>query len=188
MSSFPWVIAASAPRAVPAPRRITEDSFRFSPPARLPSAQVPIISQNYRPRGCRKGHPIRGLRVGSCLTLGNESSEEIHELKKQETLLEGVPRRRAAERENPGGLLRHVTRSLVLRPVVLTQDPSRGCARCSAKMDVSEEDSGRWKDMGASFGLCLNSLVGGGLVILCSLPGLPVSKELKQMISMVPPG
>ena len=33
---------------------------------------------------CRKGDPFHGLRVGSCLTLRNELSEETHE---QETLL-----------------------------------------------------------------------------------------------------
>ena len=37
---------------------------------------------------CRKGHPFQGLKVGSCLTLRNELSEEIHVLTKQETLLE----------------------------------------------------------------------------------------------------
>ena len=35
----------------------------------------------------RKRDPFQGLRVGSCLTLGNELSEEIHVLTKQETLL-----------------------------------------------------------------------------------------------------
>ena len=107
--------------------------------------------------------------------------------------MEGVPRRRAAGRESPGGLpcagfaVRFFGRPFCLR-VLPPQGPPRGCAHCSAKMDASEEDSGRWTDMGASCGLCLNSLVGGGLVILCSFPGLPVSKELKQMISMLPPG
>ena len=36
---------------------------------------------------CRKGDSFRGPRVGSCLTLGNELSEETHVLTKQETLL-----------------------------------------------------------------------------------------------------
>ena len=31
--------------------------------------------------------PFQGLRVGSCLTLGNELSKETHMLTKQETLL-----------------------------------------------------------------------------------------------------
>ena len=36
---------------------------------------------------CRKGDPFQGLKLGSCLTLGNELSEETHELTKQEILL-----------------------------------------------------------------------------------------------------
>ena len=36
---------------------------------------------------CRKGDPFRGLRVGVCLTLRNELSEEARVLTEQETLL-----------------------------------------------------------------------------------------------------
>ena len=35
----------------------------------------------------RKGDPFQGLKLGSCLTLGNELSEETHVLTKQEILL-----------------------------------------------------------------------------------------------------
>ena len=35
----------------------------------------------------RKGDPFQGLKLGSCLTLRNELSEETHLLTKQETLL-----------------------------------------------------------------------------------------------------
>ena len=35
---------------------------------------------------CRKGDPFQGLKLGSCLTLGNELSEETHVLTKQEIL------------------------------------------------------------------------------------------------------
>ena len=39
-------------------------------------------------RSCRKGDPFQGrLKLDSCLTLGNELSEEIHVLTKQEILL-----------------------------------------------------------------------------------------------------
>ena len=51
-------------------------------------------SENQSPLGgmvlslcCKKGDPFRGLRVGSCLTLKNELSKEIHVLTKYETLL-----------------------------------------------------------------------------------------------------
>ena len=36
---------------------------------------------------CRKGDPFQGLKLGSCLTLGNELPEETHVLTKQEILL-----------------------------------------------------------------------------------------------------
>ena len=35
----------------------------------------------------QEGDPIQGLKLGSCLTLGNELSEETHLLTKQEILL-----------------------------------------------------------------------------------------------------
>ena len=36
---------------------------------------------------CRKGDPFQGPKLGSCLTLGNELSDETHVLTKQEILL-----------------------------------------------------------------------------------------------------
>ena len=45
---------------------------------------------------CRKRDPFQGLKLGSCLTLGKEVSEETHVLRKQEVLLEGAPRWKAA--------------------------------------------------------------------------------------------
>ena len=36
---------------------------------------------------CRKGDPFQGLKMGSCLTLRNELSEETYVLTKQEILL-----------------------------------------------------------------------------------------------------
>ena len=36
---------------------------------------------------CRKGDPFQGTKLGSCLTLRNELSEETHVLTKQEILL-----------------------------------------------------------------------------------------------------
>ena len=36
---------------------------------------------------CRKEDPFQGLKLGSCLTLRNELSEETHVLTKQEILL-----------------------------------------------------------------------------------------------------
>ena len=53
---------------------------------------------------------------------------------------------------------------------------------CSAKVDASKKDSERWSDMWC---LLLTFLVGGGLLVLCSLPGPPVVKQLVQMVTMV---
>ena len=36
---------------------------------------------------CRKGDPVQGPKLGSCLTFGNELSEETYVLTKQEILL-----------------------------------------------------------------------------------------------------
>ena len=44
---------------------------------------------------CRKGDPFQDQRMGSCLTLGNEWSEETHGLTKQEALLGRTPGQRA---------------------------------------------------------------------------------------------
>ena len=41
---------------------------------------------------CRKGDPFQGPKLGSCLTLRNELSEETHVLAKQEILLGKGPR------------------------------------------------------------------------------------------------
>ena len=61
-------------------------SFLFCPPA----APAPRSGPSQLPKSmcCRKGDPFQGrLKLDSCLTLGNELSEEIHLLTKQEILL-----------------------------------------------------------------------------------------------------
>ena len=49
------------------------------------------VSAKKSPRGvaicCRKADPFQGPKLGSCLTLGNELSEETQVLTKQEILL-----------------------------------------------------------------------------------------------------
>ena len=42
---------------------------------------------NNVPHCCRKADPFQGPKLGSCLTLGDELSEETHVVTKQETLL-----------------------------------------------------------------------------------------------------
>ena len=57
--------------------------------------------------------PFQGPRVGSCLTVGNELSEETLMLTKQEMLWRRAPPgKRAGGKGNLGGLLCHMTCSL----------------------------------------------------------------------------
>ena len=44
------------------------------------------------------------------------------------------------------------------------------------------------RPVASSFDLSQTLLVGGGLLVLCSLPGPPVVKQLRQMVTMVPRG
>ena len=105
---------------------------------------------------CRKGHPFQGPKVGSCLTLRNELSKETHVLTKQEILLgRGAPVESSRVRETRRTAL--TTWLTVLGFMVmglvsglshhLIQNPSWWCVHCSAKMDASEKDSGRWLDV-----------------------------------------
>ena len=61
---------------------------------------------------CRKGDPFQGPKPGSCLTLGNELSKEIHMLTSKRLYWEGAPGWRAGGKGNPGELLSHVVCSL----------------------------------------------------------------------------
>ena len=57
----------------------------------------------------------------------------------------------------------------------------------SDKMDAREKDSGRWLDIWVSpFDLSQTLLVGGSLLVPCSLPGPPIVKQLTQIVTMVP--
>ena len=147
---------------------------------------------------CRKGDPFQGPKLGSCLTLRNELSEEAHVLTKQEILLgKGTrvessrvrePRRTAL----PLGLQSQVlwqwglvsglslanhsdSESFLVVHALFTQD---GCQR-----------EGFWevvRHMISPFDLSRTLLVGRGLLVLCFLLGPPVVKQLIQMVAMVP--
>ena len=63
---------------------------------------------------CRKGDPFQGPKLGSGLTLGNESSKETHVLTKQEILLgKGTRAERSRVREPKRIALPCGSRSLV---------------------------------------------------------------------------
>ena len=61
------------------------------------------------------GGPFQGLKLGSCLTLRNELSEETHVLTKQEILLgKGTRVESSRVREHRKTALPHVSQSRVL--------------------------------------------------------------------------
>ena len=74
----PVVAAGSGPLAGKLAPEYPEWSGCQSQQRRVP-ARVAIC--------CRKGDPFQGLKLGSCLTVRNELSEETHLLTKQEILL-----------------------------------------------------------------------------------------------------
>ena len=137
---------------------------------------------------CRKGDPFQGLKLGSCLTLRNELSEETHLLTKQEILLG----KRTQEKSSVTwlavsgftvmGLVSGLSlanhsdsESFLVVHALLSQD---GCQR-----------EGFWevvRHVVSPFDLSRTLLVGGGLLVPCSLPGPPVVKQLMQMVTMVP--
>ena len=64
---------------------------------------------------CRKGNPFQGPKLGSCLTIGNELSEETHVLTKQEILLgKGTQGESSRVREPRRTALPHGLQSQVL--------------------------------------------------------------------------
>ena len=64
---------------------------------------------------CRKEDPFQGPKLGSCLTLGNELSEETHVLTKQEILLGKVTQVKSSRvREPRRTALPHGVQSRVL--------------------------------------------------------------------------
>ena len=105
---------------------------------------------------CREGDPFQGPKLGSCLTLGNELSEETHADKARDFIGKGHP---GGEQEGKGtqencsavwlAVLGFMVMGLVSRwlwPIILIQSLSWWHMHRSAKMDASERDSGKWTD------------------------------------------
>ena len=135
---------------------------------------------------CRKGDLFQGPKLGSCLTLENELSKETHVLTKQEILFGRgpwaessrvrEPRRTAATWLAVSGfrIMGLVSRSSLANHsesesflVVHTLFSQDGCQR-----------EGFWEVVGhvvSPFDLSQTLPVGGGLLVLCYLPELPVS-------------
>ena len=70
------------------------------PSGPMPGPNPPLSSSHIR-YCCRKGDLFQGLRVDSCLTLGNELSKEIHMLTKQKTLLGRGAQVESSKRREP---------------------------------------------------------------------------------------
>ena len=113
---------------------------------------------NNLPNCCRKEDPFQGLKLGSCLTLRNELSEQAHLLTKQEILLgKGTRVESSRGREPRRTALLHGLQSRVLWrweqfpgglwPIILIQGLSWQHTHPSAKMDAREKDSGKWTDL-----------------------------------------
>ena len=152
---------------------------------------------NYlRSQYCRKGDPFQGPKLGSCLTLGNELFEETHLLTKQEILLgKGTQVESSRVRELRRTALPRGSQSPVLWwwvsfRVVFSQSfwlrvlPGGACLVQPRWMPERRILGGGWA-CGISFDLSWTLPVGGSLLVLCSLPGSPVIKQLMQMVTMV---
>ena len=116
-------------------------------------------------------------------------------LTKQEILLGRAPGWRAVGKgtqENSSDARLAVLRFMVmgfvsgwLWPIILIQSLSWWHTHCSAKMDASERDSGKWTER-SLLDLSQTLLAGGGLLVPYFLSGFPVIKQLRQMVTMVP--
>ena len=147
---------------------------------------------------CRKGDSFQGTEVGSCLILRIKFSKETHVLIKQKILLGGgcawVESRRMREPRRTAvtwlaasrftvmvlisglSLANHSdSESFLVAHALLSQD---GCQQ-EGFLEVV-------RHMVSPFDLSQILPVGGGLLVLCSLPGPPVVKQLMQMFTMVP--
>ena len=143
------------------------------------------------PYCCRKGDPFQGLKVGSCLTLGNELSEEICADKARDFNGKSCPGR---EQEGKGTRKTALPHGSVLGFMVMGLVSRLSLASHSDPVSFLVvhalfSQRGFWevvRHVVSHFGLSWTLLVGGGLLVLCSLPGLPVIKQLIQMVTMVP--
>ena len=91
--------------------------------------------------------------MGSCLTLRNESSEETHVLTKQEILLGGSAQVKTSRVREPRRTALPCDLGFMVMGLVSwlslanhSDRTSWWCTHCSAKMDTSKKDSGRWLD------------------------------------------
>ena len=145
---------------------------------------------------CRKGDPFQGPKLGSCLTLRNELSEETHALTKQEILLGRAPGWRTGWWGNPGALLCCVARSPGFYGDGISFQVALANHSNSESFLVAHASLTRWMPARLILGSGRTGSVssrpfrtlpaGGGLLVLYSLSGYPAIKQLMQMVTMVP--
>ena len=104
-----------------------------------------ISNELFWPNCCRKGDPFQGPKLVSCLTLGNELSEETHVLTKQEILLGRGTRVESRRVREPR------RKALGFMVMGLVSGLSLASYSGLAKMDASKKDSGRWLDKWCHF-------------------------------------
>ena len=141
---------------------------------------------------------MQGPKLGSCLTLQNELSEEMHVLTKQEILLgkgSQTESRRVREPRRTAlpqwlTVLSFMVVGLVSRLSLANHSDSESFLVVQALFSQDGcQTEGFWEMIGhvlSPFNLSRTLLVDGGLLVLCSFPGPPVVKQLMQMVTMVP--
>ena len=142
----------------------------------------------------QEGNPFQGPKLGSCLTLGNELSEETHVLTKQEILLgkgAWVESSRVREPRTTALVAAQFYGDRISFPVVFSQlsDSESFLVMHTLFSQDGCQWEGFWevvRHVVSPFDLFRTLLVGGGLLVPCSLPGPPVIKQLMQMVTMVP--
>ena len=137
-----------------------------------------------------KGDPSQGPRVSSCLILESELSKETHRLTKQETLLRRATWVESSRVREPRGLFCHVAhclgfcgdaisfRAVSGRSFWLRVLPS-GSHVAQSRWIPARRILGRHMDSHLLSPSNLSTrilLVGGNLLVPCSLPGSPVIK------------
>ena len=122
----------------------------------------------------RKGDPFQGPKLGSCLTLGNELSEETHVLTKQEILLGKSGEQLGKETQENSSVtwLGFVVMALVSRLSLTNHSDSESFQVVHAFFSQGGcQREGFWEGVGqvvSPFDLSRTLLVGGGLLVPCS--------------------
>ena len=149
-------------------------------------------------RACwRKGDSFQGLKLGSCLTLGNELSKETQCWQSKRFYWEGLP---GGEQWGEGTQGNCSARWLAVSGFTVMglvsglalanrSDPESFLVVCALFSQDGCQWKGFWEEAGhvvSVFDFPWTLPVGGGLLVPCSLPGPSVVKQLMQMVTEAP--